>query len=110
MALGLRLVSICVVAGLCGGTATAHGETAGLLRPTIDESEPPAEPVETPAAIPSLTIAPEEEQAPLRTVRPVTDPYAAEGMKLGGMTLYPELESGIGLHQQRCGFRQRCPV
>ena len=69
MALGLRLVSVCVVAGFA---ATAHGETAGLLRPSINEGEALAGPVEAPAAIPSLTIAAEEEQAPLKTVRPVT--------------------------------------
>ena len=38
MALGLRLVSICVVAGFYGA-ATAHGETVDLLRPTIAEDE-----------------------------------------------------------------------
>ncbi len=58
MALGLRLVSICVVAGFFGGAATAHGETADLLRPTINEGEALADPVEAPAVIPSLTIAP----------------------------------------------------
>jgi len=94
VALGLRLVSICVVAGFFGGAAAAQGETAGLLRPTINEDEAPADPVEAPAAIPSLTIAPEEEQVPLKTVRPIIDPYAAEGMKLGGMTLYTALEVG----------------
>lgn len=90
MALGLRLVSICVVAGLYGATATAHGETAGLLRPAIVEDEVPAE---EPAVIPSLTITPEEEQAPLKALRPTRDPYAAPGVKLGGMALYPELET-----------------
>ena len=91
MALGLRLVSICVVAGFYGGVATAHGETADLLRPTIAEDEVPAE---EPAVIPSLTIAPEEEQAPLKAMRPKRDPYAAPGIKLGGIALYPELEAG----------------
>jgi hypothetical protein len=94
VALGLRLVSICVVAGFYGATATAHGETAGLLRPTIAEGDALADPVEEFAVIPSLTIAPEEEQVPLKTIRPITDPYAAPGMKLGGITLYPELEVG----------------
>ena len=91
MALGLRLVSICVVAGVYGGAATAHSETVDLLRPTIAEDEAPAE---EPAVIPSLTITPEEEQAPLKAMRPTPDPYAAPGIKLGGMTLYPELEVG----------------
>ncbi len=83
MALGLRLVSICVVAGFYGAAATAHGETADLLRPTIAEGDAQVEPVEEPAVIPSLTIAPEKEQAPLKAIRPITDPYAAPGMKLG---------------------------
>ncbi len=66
MALGLRLVSICVVAGFYGAAATAHGETADLLRPTIAEGDAQVEPAEEPAVVPSLTIAPEEEQAPLK--------------------------------------------
>ena len=90
MALGLRLVSICVVAGYYGAAATAHGETVDLLRPTIAEDEVPAE---EPAVIPSLTIAPKKEQAPLKAMRPTLDPYAAPGLKLGGMLLYPELET-----------------
>ena len=90
MALGLRLVSICVVAGFYGAAAAAHGETTGLLRPTIAEDEAPAE---EPAVIPSLTITPKEEQAPLKAMRPTLDPYAAPGLKLGGMALYPELET-----------------
>jgi hypothetical protein len=90
VALGLRLVSICVVAGFHGAAATAYGETAGLLRPAIAEDEVPAE---EPAAVPSLTIAPEEEQAPLKAIRPTLDPYAAPGIKLGGIALYPELEA-----------------
>jgi hypothetical protein len=94
VALGLRLVSICAIAAYYGAVATAHGETAGLLRPTINENEPSAEPVEAPAAIPSLTITPEEKQVPLKTVRPLTDSCTAEGMKFGGMTLYPQLEVG----------------
>ena len=91
MTLGLRLVSICVVAGFYGATATAHSETVDLLRPTIAEDGVPAE---EPAAVPSLTIAPEEEQAPLKAMRPTPDPYAAPGIKLGGIALYPELEAG----------------
>ncbi|MEP7173945.1 MAG: outer membrane beta-barrel protein [Aestuariivirga sp.] len=90
MALGLRLVSICVVAGFYGAATAAHSETAGLLRPAIAEDEAPAE---EPAVIPSLTITPEEEQAPLNVMRPILDPYAAPGLKLGGMALYPELET-----------------
>ncbi|MEQ1524608.1 MAG: hypothetical protein ABL936_25380, partial [Aestuariivirga sp.] len=90
MALGLRLVSICVVAGFCGAAATAHGETVDLLRPAIAEDEAPAE---EPAVIPSLTITPEEEPAPLKAMRPTLDPYAAPGIKLGGIALYPEIET-----------------
>jgi hypothetical protein len=90
VALGLRLVSICVVAGFYGAAAAAHSETVDLLRPAIAEDEVPAE---EPAAIPSLTITPEEEQAPLKAMRPTLDPYAPPGIKLGGITLYPELET-----------------
>jgi hypothetical protein len=94
VALGLRLVSICVVAGFYGAAATAHGESVDLLRPAIAEDDAQVELAEEPAAIPSLTIAPEEEQALLKTNRPIADPYAARGMKLGGITLYPSLEVG----------------
>lgn len=90
MALGLRLVSICVVAGFYGAATTAHSETVDLLRPTIAEDEVPAE---EPAVAPSLTITPEKEQVPLKAMRPTLDPFAAPGMKLGGMALYPELEA-----------------
>ena len=94
MTSGLRLLSVCVVAGLCGAASSAYGETVDLLRPTITDDEAQVDPVEEPAAFPSLTIAPEEEQVPLKTVRPITDPYAAPGIRLGGITLYPELEVG----------------
>ena len=94
MALGLRLMSICVVAGCCGIAATAHSETAGLRRPMIAEGEAQVELAEEPAIVPSLMIALEEEQAPLKTMRPIADPYAALGMDFGGIILYPSLEVG----------------
>lgn len=93
MALGLRLVSICVVAGFYGGAAAANGETVDLLRPAIAEDQAQIELAQEPPVVPSLTIAPEEEKAPLKAMRPTRDPYAALGIKLGGMTLYPELET-----------------
>ena len=43
-----------------------------LLRPTIAEDDAQVEPAEEPAVVPSLTIAPEEEQAPLKAIRPTT--------------------------------------
>jgi hypothetical protein len=91
---GLRLLSVCVVAGLYGAASAAHGETVDLLRPTIADDEAQADPVEEPAVVPSLTIAPEEEQAPLKTVKQITDPYAARGLRHGGITLYPSLAAG----------------
>jgi len=94
VALGLRLVSIWVVAGYCGIAAPAYSETAGLLRPMMAEGDAQAEPVEEPAIVPSLTLVPEEEQAPLKAMRPIADPYAALGMDLGGIILYPSLEVG----------------
>ncbi len=94
MGLGLRLVSICIVAGYCGAAAPAHSETTGLLHPMIAEDETQIELVEEPAIVPSLTIAPEEEQAPLKAMRPIADPYAALGMDLGGIVLFPSLEVG----------------
>ncbi len=96
MTSGLRLLSVCVVAGLYGEASAAHGETIDLLRPTIAEDEAKAETdsVEEPAVVPSLTIAPEEEQVPLRNLKVATDPYAAHGLAHGGITLYPSLAVG----------------
>ena len=94
MALGLRLVSICVVAGFCGAAATAHSETVRFAPPDDCRREAQVEPAEEPAIVPSLTIAPEEEQVPLKAIRPIADPYAALGMELGGIILYPSLEVG----------------
>jgi hypothetical protein len=91
---GLRLLSVCVVAGLCGAASSAHGEAVDLLRPTIADDEAQADPVEEPAVVPSLTIAPEEEQVPLRSLKQVSDPYAAHGLRNGGITLYPSLATG----------------
>jgi len=90
----LRLLSVCVVAGLCGAASSAHGETVDLLRPTIADDEPQIDPLEEPTIVPSLTIVPEEEQAPLRSLKKVTDPYAARGLRHDGITLYPVLAAG----------------
>lgn len=94
MTLGRRLVSVCVVAGLFGAAATARGETVGFLRPTIADDEVQTDTVEEPVVAPSLTITPEEEQVPLKSIRQETDPYAAQGVRLGGIALYPSLEAG----------------
>ena len=94
MTSSLRLLSVCLVASMCGTATFAHSETVDTLRPTIVDDGAQAEPVEEPAVIPSLTITPEEELAPLITPGQVTDPYAAQGVKLGGITLYPTLEAG----------------
>ena len=94
MTLCLRLGSVCVVAGLFGAASAAHGETTDLLRPAIVEDDAQADPAENQAVVPSLTIAPEEEQAPLKAARPIADPYAATGVGTGGMTFYPSLETG----------------
>jgi hypothetical protein len=60
----------------------------------IAEGDAQVELVEEPAIVPSLTVAPEEEQAALKTNRPVADPYAALGIDLGGIILYPSLKAG----------------
>ena len=94
MTSSLRLLSVCLVAGFCGAIHSAHSETVDLLRPTIVDDEAQVEPVQMPAVVPSLTITPEEEQAPLKIARQAIDPYAVEGVKLGGIILYPSLEAG----------------
>ena len=94
MTVCLRLGSACLVAGLFGAASTAQSETIDLLRPGIIEDDVQADPAENQAIVPSLTIAPEEEQAPLKAARPIADPYAARGVGTGGMTFYPSLETG----------------
>ena len=94
MTVGLRLMSVCVMAGLCVTAGTARSETTGLLRPAILDDETQTDTVESLAVIPLLTIAPEEEQAPLKTPKQVIDPYAAQGMGQGGVILFPSLEAG----------------
>lgn len=91
---GLRLLSVCVVAGLYGAASAAHSETVDLLRPTIADDEEQTDPVEQPVVAPSLTIAPEEEQVPLKSIKQVRDLYAAQGVRLGVIALYPSLEAG----------------
>ena len=94
MTVGLRLMSVCVMAGLCVTADTARSETAGLLRPAILDDEIQTDTVESLAVVPLLTIAPEEEQVLLKSPPQITDPYAAEGVGLGGLTIYPSLEAG----------------
>ena len=94
MTVGLRLMSVCVMAGLCVTADTARSETTGSLRPAILDDEIQTDTVESLAVVPLLTIAPEEEQAPLKTPKQVIDPYAAQGMGQGGVILFPSLEAG----------------
>jgi hypothetical protein len=94
VAYGLRLLSVCVVAGISGAASTARAETADVLRPAIVEDDAQADQAEDQPIVPSLTITPEEEQAPLKAARPIDDPYAARGVGTGGMTFYPSLETG----------------
>jgi hypothetical protein len=89
----LQLVSICVAADLCGDVSPAHSETVDTLRPTIADDEAQADPVEEPVVAPSLTITPEVEQVPLKNLKQIADPYAAPGVKFGGIILYPSLEA-----------------
>ena len=94
MTSSLRLLSVCLVAGVCGSATPVRSETVDLLRPAIVDEEAQTESVKAPAVVPSLTITTQEEQVAIKAPRQVTDPYAAQGVKLGGMTLYPSLEAG----------------
>jgi hypothetical protein len=91
---GLRLLSVCLLPGLCGMATAVRSETAELLRPAIVDDEAQAVSAEEPAPVPSLTITPEEEQPLPRRARQATDPYAPHGVTLGGITLFPSLEAG----------------
>ena len=94
MTSGLRLLSVCLLPGLCGMATAVRSETMDLLRPAIVDGEAQAIPAEEPAPVPSLTISTEEKQLLPKRARQATDPYAPQGVKLGGITLYPSLETG----------------
>ena len=94
MTSSLRLLSVCLAASLCGAATSARSQIVDALRPTIVDEETQAGPVEEPAIVPSLTITPQEQQVPLKTPRPLTDPYAAQGIKLGRILFYPALAAG----------------
>ncbi len=93
MTFGLRLFSVCAVAGLYGAASPVCGQTVDALRPTItSEADMTAQPVVT--APPTLTIVPEEQPAPARKPKSISDPYAALGIDMGGMNVFPSLEVG----------------
>ena len=96
MTSSLRLLAVCLAASISGTATFARGETVDTLRPTIVDDETLTKSAEEPvvAPTPKLTISPQEEQVAPKTSRQVTDPYAAQGVKLGGIILYPSLEAG----------------
>ena len=91
MTLELRLLSVCVVAGLCGSACPAHAQEAYVLRPTLSEDATTGEPAIAPT--PRLTIAPEVESLPSKKRLSRVNPYAAQGIGLGGMKLFPSLQA-----------------
>lgn len=91
---GLRLLSVCLLPGLCGMATAVRSETMDLLRPAIVDDEAQAVPAEEPAPVPSFTISTEDEQLLPKRARQASDPYAPQGVELGGITLYPSLEAG----------------
>ncbi len=89
MSVGSRLLSVCWVAGLCGAAGPVLAQDASQLRPTVNDDAATAEPA--PPSVPQLTIAPEAEPLPPPERRTIEDPYAAHGIGLGGIRLYPSI-------------------
>jgi hypothetical protein len=89
LALGPRVVSVCVVAGLFGAAGPAFAQVAGTLQPTtVDDTTASGD---LAAPVPRLTIAPEEEVPALPQREAIADPYAPLGIRQGGITYFPAL-------------------
>jgi len=88
--LELRLLSVCVVAGLCGTAWPAHAQEAYGLRPALADDAITDDPVVVPPS--QLTIAPEIEAPPPKKHAIPLNPYAAQGISLGGIRLFPSLQ------------------
>lgn len=69
-----RPVAVSFAAGLWLAAGAAHGQEVAQLRPSIEETEP------VPAALVKR--------------RPITDPYAPVGFRMGGITVYPSFTAG----------------
>ena len=91
--LAVQVLSVCVAAGLSGAASPSCAQEADVLRPALNDDAITDEPVVEPP--PPLTIAAEEEALPPPKKRkPVENPYAAQGIGLGGIKLYPSLQVG----------------
>ena len=85
MARDFRVLSVCLLAGLCSAAQTAVAQSVEPLKPTVvdDAAVPP---------LPRLAILPEDdvELPPVkRRVRP--NPFAPLGLRQGGITYFPSL-------------------
>jgi hypothetical protein len=89
VSVGLRVLSVCWVAGLFGAASPVLAQETDLLRPTVNDDGATNEPL--PAPVPQLTIAAEEDSIPPPKRQAIDDPYAAKGIELGGITLFPSL-------------------
>jgi hypothetical protein len=88
VARAFRVLSVCLLAGLCGTAGHAAAQTAESLKPTVvdDAVEP---------LLPRLTILPEDDvvlPSVKRRVKP--NPFAPLGLRQGGITYFPSL--GVG--------------
>jgi hypothetical protein len=90
--LAWRFLSVCAVAGLYGTANPARAQDSSVFRPTIyDDVTADASP-EVP--VQQLANAGEPELLPARMRQPVADPYAPQGLSLGGIKLFPLLQIG----------------
>ena len=90
MTVGLRVLSVCVVASLFGATDSAYAQEAVTLHPTVSDAAAYDIPVIAP--IPQLTIAPEEKQLQPQQPKQMANSYGVQGIGLGGIRLYPSLQ------------------
>jgi hypothetical protein len=87
--LGLRFLSVCAVAGLYGTASPARAQDAGIFRPTVYDDVTTDVSPDAPAQ--QLNVTGDPEPLPARRRKPLADPYAPQGISLGGIKLYPSL-------------------
>ncbi len=86
MSSALRIVSVCVVAGLAAAPDMACAQS---VKPAIIDDAAAQQDIAPP--LPRLTVAPDEEQLAQPKRKRVVNPYAPQGIRQGGITYFPSL-------------------
>jgi hypothetical protein len=92
----VRVLTALAVAAVAGINTDAHAQTVDELRPSISEDAGAAETDSLAPDLPSLAISESETpEPPARRARQrAADPFAPQGIDLGGLRLYPAIEAG----------------